>query len=251
MNVYLYDGSYEGLLTTVFESFSSKITPAEISCQEHYQPLFTGHTLHVVTDEKKAERVLKGIMKKTSPEATDSILKAFLSETPDMEMLIYQYIKYLIEAKENVEENYSNPYVLKMKQLRKQVNREVHRMHAFVRFEKTSGDIYHSVIDPDFNVIPLIGEHFEKRYADQKWIIFDTKRKYGIYYDLETITALNSDMLNTYLSVESLISEKENAYQHLWKNYFDAVNIKERKNVKFHLQQLPKRYWKFLPEKKM
>jgi probable DNA metabolism protein len=38
-------------------------------------------------------------------------------------------------------------------------------------------------------------------------------------------------------------------FQELWNDYYQAVNIVERKNLKVHKQFLPKRFWKYLPEK--
>lgn len=253
MNTFIYDGTYEGLLTAIFEAFSTKAKPAAFTTKENYQPMLIDHAITVTTDEEKAARVLKGLEAKSSAEAVDTVLKAFLSEQHEIEMAIYQYIKYLVTAKEKVEEDFSNPYVLQMKQLRKQMGREIHRMHAFVRFQKTTDNIYYASIDPDFNVLPLIGEHFERRYADQQWMIFDTKRNYGLFYDLEKTSFIQINEIQINLRTGDLNKEvkgeKENAYQSLWKNYFDSVNIRERKNIKFHLQKIPKRYWKYLPEK--
>jgi probable DNA metabolism protein len=42
---------------------------------------------------------------------------------------------------------------------------------------------------------------------------------------------------------------KEKNYQNLWRKYFEHVNIKERKNMKLHIQHVPKRYWSLLTEK--
>jgi len=48
-----------------------------------------------------------------------------------------------------------------------------------------------------------------------------------------------------------LCDEKEALYQQLWQQYFKSVNIGARKNTRLHIQHMPKRYWKFLPEKQM
>jgi probable DNA metabolism protein len=48
---------------------------------------------------------------------------------------------------------------------------------------------------------------------------------------------------------ENVYDEKESLYQELWKQYFDSVNIKARRNMKLHIQHVPKRYWKYLIEK--
>ena len=33
----------------------------------------------------------------------------------------------------------------------------------------------------------MIQPHFKRRYQDQRWLIYDEQRKYGLYYDLKEI----------------------------------------------------------------
>ncbi|MEM9300424.1 MAG: TIGR03915 family putative DNA repair protein, partial [Bacteroidota bacterium] len=105
---------------------------------------------------------------------------------------------------------------------------------------------------PDFNVIPFIGDHFKKRYADQQWLIYDTQRDYGLYYDLETMQLIklsNSDWAGRKQIKPSVLKEGEQEFKQLWSQYFKSTSIKERKNMKLHLQHVPRRYWRYLPEK--
>jgi len=88
--------------------------------------------------------------------------------------------------------------------------------------------------------------------ADQKWIIYDMKRKYGIWYDLEQIEYMELEFSNTggnAVNGGSIYFEDEVLYQDLWKNYFTSVNIASRKNMKLHLRHIPRRYWRHLTEK--
>ena len=125
-------------------------------------------------------------------------------------------------------------------------------MEAFIRFELLKDNVYFAKIDPDFDVLTLLIPHFKNRYQDQKWLIYDLRRKYGVYYDLETVTIVTLDF-DAILSknIDNLYSDSEINYQKLWSEYFDHTNIKERKNMKLHVQHVPKRYWKYLTEKKM
>lgn len=125
-------------------------------------------------------------------------------------------------------------------------------MEAFARFQRTADDLYYAGIEPDFNVIPLLSKHFEERYADQNWLIYDLKRKYGIYYNqqkVEEITLDFSEGLQAASTVKEIFHDGEMLYQELWKDYFKHVNIPARKNIKLHLQHVPRRYWKYLTEK--
>jgi probable DNA metabolism protein len=150
----------------------------------------------------------------------------------------------------SVENSYGHFAVLRVSQISKMVSRERHRMEAFVRFSLTTDGIYFATIEPDYNVIPVLVRHFKNRYADQKWIIYDTKRKYGIYYDLSTVTEIELHFSEEFREQSPLVfSESEEIYQALWRDYFKHTNIPARKNTKLHIRHVPKRYWKLLVEK--
>ena len=252
MNIVTYDGSWQGFLTAVFEIYEYKLTDVNC-CNMHTAPatLF-GKVHHAQTNAAKADRVLGSLQKKLSATGLQNVYKNFLSELPDVENTMVRFLQYVIASKQNVENNYGNADVLKIQQISKKVHREKHRMDAFIRFQRTKDDLYFAIVKPDFNVLPLIASHFEKRYADQRWLIYDELRKYGIYYDLQNVNevALNFtiDTQNA-ATVAAIYNEEENLYQMLWQQYFSSVNIKARKNTKLHIQHMPRRYWKFLTEK--
>ncbi len=181
------------------------------------------------------------------------VYHTFLSEMNNIEMMIYQYLQLAFSANYNISVNYREEYVLQIKQIQRKVLREAHRMFMFVRFQKTNDDIYFAPIEPQYDVIPLIGKHFKNRFRDQVWIIYDTIRNYGLYYDLKTAQEIKLEKLGVSKSsgkIDALLLEKkEETYQILWKSYFDAINIKERKNLKVQMQFMPKRFWNYLPEK--
>ena len=210
----------------------------------------------VPTNDEHAERVLKAVDARTNGKGVKLIYCVFLSELPDKEMLIFRLIKIITDANiETILENYGNEFILKASKIERMMHREVHRMHAFVRFQKANTGIFYAAIDPDFDVLPLIGDHFERRYADQPWIIVDTKRHYALHYNLVDTQFITLDdpvfnFSNGDLKHE-IIDDKEKMYQSLWENYFHSVNIKERNNPKLHLRHVPKRYWKYLIEKKL
>lgn len=253
--VLIYDGSYEGLLSCVFFSFKNKCVPAAISTEDNCQFTLLDEVMRICTNEEYAARVLKGIDGRTHARASLLVYQLFLSELPACEMLVYRVIQAIVcKGDGSILENFANPYILKAAQIEKMIGREVHRMHAFVRFQESREGLFCAVIDPDFNVLPLIGDHFERRYADQAWLIFDARRHYGLYYDRLNMSYVQADdqvVANNYsmLQANALQDIKENKYQLLWKNYFQAVNIKERNNTKLHLRHVPRRYWKYLTEK--
>jgi probable DNA metabolism protein len=98
-------------------------------------------------------------------------------------------------------------------------------------------------------VLPLIRRHFESRFADQNWIIYDTVRNYGLCPDrIETRELkLGEEEFKVFAGEET---NAETLCQRLWKRYFEAINIAQRINPRLHISRLPRRYWKCLPEKR-
>ena len=262
-SILLYEPSFEGWLSAVYYVYEHKLQHDEslqLIAQDRYVPSLISVATSVNTDDEQARRVLTKLNKLLSRSGMRQILWGFLSEKDNIGTTLFHIVKYAIDyPKRRVLEDLGHLDVLELAQTVKSVGREKHRMEAFVRFEHTTDDIYFARVAPDFNVLPLIGEHFRQRYQDQHWAIYDLTRGYGIYYDkslstpshpaaLQTITDLDDAVLRNPASIHSA---DEQRYQKFWQGYFTNVNIKERKNPRLHKQYLPQRYWKYLSEKQV
>lgn len=248
----IYNGSFENFLIAVFEVYEYKIKGPDIKAEGKANSSLFGAPHIVYEDKNKAERVLKGLQQKITPLALRNLYKTFLSELNGIENVLLRYIQYVMRSANSVERNFANADVLMINQTAKKVDREKHRMKAFIRFQKTKDALYYAIVQPDFNVLPLLVSHFKERYADQRWLIYDVRRKYGLYYDIQNVTEVKIDFtenINDALARQHIYDEQEDIYQSLWQTYFDNVNIKARKNMKLHIQHMPKRYWKYLVEK--
>lgn len=255
MTTLLYDGSFGGWLTSVFEVYERRLDDVRIAKTGSAIPDVFGTTLDVETEEAKARRVWAGLAKKLSPAATERIFSASLSEIPGTEDQLLSYARYVFSSPENVEEDYGHPAVLWVTQTARKVWREKHRMEAFVRFQELKDGLYFSLVEPDHNVLPLIAPHFRSRYADQDWLIYDGRRHYGIHYKKsigsveEVFFAESEAPTSNHVSADSL-NERETLFQTLWQDYFRHTGIPARVNPKLHLSHIPLRYWKHLTEKK-
>ncbi|TGE14316.1 TIGR03915 family putative DNA repair protein [Hymenobacter elongatus] len=250
---YAYDGSFEGLLTVLFTIYDRKAAPNSIQPLGAVQGGLFTQPLLVETHEATAGRVWEGLLKHMTPEARTKLFHAFLSEQSDRELLIFRYADLAMRSARDIADNFADDNVRRVAHLAQQMGREKHRMEAFVRFEKTSDELFHATIEPDFDVLPLIAPHFTKRYADQRWLIFDQRRHYGLYYDLHRTDIVQFEA-GTAAPRRSGVSatvldEREPLFKVLWQTYFDHVNIPERKNMKLHRRHIPLRYWKYLSEK--
>lgn len=252
MKYLIYDNTFDGFLCAVFEIYELKLKDAFIRKEDNQLPSLFGDHIQVSTCETKAKRVSDKLEKLMGTNGFRKLWKAWLTEESHVEDCIFGTIRYCLEQQRNVLSDFGNLYVIELSQKLKMIEREKHRMEAFVRFQRTNDELYYAVIEPDFNVVPLLIPHFKNRYADQRWLIFDLKRKYGIYYDLfdvDVVTFGEAELQQLKMPGKAVFQEDEALYQTLWKDYFKSANIKSRKNTKLHVQHVPRRYWKYLTEK--
>ncbi|AOM75962.1 TIGR03915 family putative DNA repair protein [Pedobacter steynii] len=250
--LYVIDGSLESLLCAVFEWFERKPGKIILQLEKNHQPDAFTAAFHVHNDIKKADRVWAGLKKKLNTSWMRRFYCTFLSESAQAYSSLFEFTCYIFSNPAGSEDNYGNTYVLAVAQTARKVEREKHRMEAFIRFQHSVDGIFYCGVEPVFNVLPLIMNHFKNRYADQEWIIYDLKRHYGMYYNLEKVEEVSfnpDEEKNLNKKTGELQDAKENLYATLWQDYFKSTNISARKNTKLHVQHVPKRYWKYLTEK--
>lgn len=251
---YIFDGSYTGYLCCVFEAFERKEFHAVPITESLMESTLFPEYRTIDTDPLKFNRVLSAMEKVVERKNLNLFYHNFLSDSPVEWLNAFQLIIELFKKKKLDLRNFGDPSILRLHQTLKKVSRERHRMKAFIRFVKSADGLYTAVVEPDFNVLPLIVEFFKNRYADQDWLIYDLRRNYGFHYSANEINEVSGNINDTIpnpYELELNIDPKELEYRHLWSTYFKSTNIEARKNLKLHIRHVPKRYWKYLVEKKV
>ena len=252
MVIFRYDKTFEGLLTSVFDAYSRKIFPDKLLSAHDIEPLFA-QICHVVTSsEEKSGRVWKALQQKLPKQACNMLMYVWLSELDGIDELLFRYMRKTFDYQQSIAFNFGDADVLKIQKIARKVAHEALYIKQFLRFQKAADDIYFAPIRPIYNALPLAVNHFTDRFADQQWVIYDLRRKYGYYYDLQTareITFSDEDNVLREKLDESLMAEDEKLFQDLWKGYFKALTIKERINPRLQRQHMPVRFWRYLTEK--
>jgi probable DNA metabolism protein len=257
MQVYVFDNTLDGLLTAVFDSFFRKQQDVTLLAEGEQLPLFADEPHRVVTDGEKAERVWKGLEKQLSKDGLHMVTISWLSEERTLNQPLFNFICKVFRLKiKGLEHNASDPDVLEVRNTCRRVLHEQLRMKQFIRFQKAKDGTYLAVVSPDHNVLPIIIDHFQDRFNDQPWLIYDAKRHYGFYYDGKTViritfeneTTVPFNLDNGKLN-EEVLSNDDQLLQDLWRTYFKAICIKERMNPRKQLSDMPRRYWKYMTEK--
>ena len=244
MLAYIYDGSFEGLFTAIFEAYYRKEEPDAILQEQGLQQDLLVQYVHIVTDPVKSYRVYTSIWRNISHEALKNVYHTYLSNMPESGTLIYRYLKLGWKMGSRVDLHLSDDTVFKVMDVNRRLEFEVHRLMGFVRFRQVEGGIYYSAVSPDNNVVELLAPHFAERLSDQKWIIHDVKRELAALYNMKTW--IMSEFSAADIPGDT---EEETQYVKLWKEFFNTLAIPSRINPKLQRQLMPRRYWDHLTEK--
>ncbi len=240
---YLYDGTFDGLLTIVFDSYSHKTLPQKIVSEEEYAPNFLDKTEYINTDYNKSRRVFDGIYKNIGYETLYNNFYAFLSDGKNKEINILKYLCNGFDIGPKINTMLTISYVFSVINMRKRALSECHKLKGLLRFMEVGNNIYYASIHPDNNIIEPLGHHFIKRLPTQNFIIHDKVRNVCFLYNCQEYKIIDSANLNI-----PKITKEEEKYQELWKLFFQTISIKERKNAKCQMQFMPKKYWQDLIE---
>jgi probable DNA metabolism protein len=128
----------------------------------------------------------------------------------------------------------------------KQVSREAHHLHAFVRFIERPKDLpgpqYVAWHEPAHDILHSASEHFIGRMGQHRWLIATPRD--GVYYDGEQLIHERQCPIEW----QQLAQNVDDPHGDLWLTYYSHIFNPARLNPKVMQGHLPVRFWKNLPE---
>jgi len=238
--VYVYDGSFAGFLCCVHESFYTKELPSDIVSVGRYEPSLYEQKL-IRTDETKAIKVQKSISK-ISTRTLSITQHVFLChhDKKDLKLLLFLIVAFREGSKTAL--MLGKAEVSAVLDMERHLLGERHLLSGFIRFADY-GDMLCAIISPKNFVLPLLGEHFVRRFPNENFMIYDKTNKAALIYQdkkLEITAVEEVEFADE--------SEEELKYQALWKNFYKTIGIKERLNPRCRMSHMPKRYWENMVE---
>lgn len=245
MIVYTYDGSFQGLLTCVYEGYYNESKPENIVSRAKYEPDLLSEEIFIPACTEKSEKVYNAIKTKLSSAILERVFHMYLSEAKGCDFLIFKYLKAGFSLGKTLDLHLHIDAVRESIALERKVTWEAVRILGFIRFEAIAENLYYSPIEPDHNILSLIADHFSERLSGQNWIIHDMRRETACIYNttewkIIPLSKKDGDKLISYNNIYF--------YENLWKDYFETIAIQERKNIRSQKGHMPARYWKNLTE---
>lgn len=238
--IYRYDGSFEGFLCCVFDSYVNKELPAAFQDEDHLaQTLFP--VRWVGTDLRHAQRVLVSL-EKIDPWARELVVKGFLTCAPDREMILYRFIRALYDVGRPLLRQLSDDALLPLLRAVRHLDGEVHLLKGFTRFSDFEGTLA-GEIRPKNRVLPLLRPHFCARMYNETFLLYDRPHREALVHQPGKWAILPLEDFRM-----AAPSAAEAQYRRLWKRFYDTIEIKERHNPKLRQTHMPKRYWDTMTE---
>src|SRR5665647_2253695 len=126
--ILVYDGTFEGFLTVVFECYSRKLEPTNICSEKNLQEILFDGKEYIHTETSHSDRVWKGLQKKLSKELNQLPYSAFLSGEKGIEMALLHFIRMAFVSPVPIEGNFGDMDVLMVRKAARRVMQEAHRM---------------------------------------------------------------------------------------------------------------------------
>jgi probable DNA metabolism protein len=239
--IYRYDGSFDGLLCCVFESYDKKEIPLDILRPDTPQTMLFP-AKEIKTDSQKSNRVLASIPKKLGSCALDFVQRAFLTCFTQKELYILRFLRLGYRCGPSVMSMLADDVVNTLFKAVKHLDNESHLLKGFLRFSVFS-NVLVAEIAPKNYVLPLMTQHFCERYPEERFLIYDKTHGMALAYQ---------PYQSAVIPIEDLElpkpDEKEQYFRELWRLFYDTIEVEGRHNPKCRMSLMPKRYWKYMTE---
>lgn len=251
--VLLHDGSFEGFLTAVFESFRLRLPDIRIVSSSRHAANLLETPREVATDPIHARRVWNGILERAGKEVAALLRCAFRASDPGIDDSLRHHVRSLFHPCDTARgRNLLDPHVHAVHGAACRVRHEAHLMLGFVRFQEAPDASLWAVVSPEHDVVELLGPHFLARLPGHAWTIADARRGIAARSDgfrLSTLTCDPAALPRDARESARLFDSREAGWRELWTTFYDSVNIPERNNGRQMTRLLPRRYWGHLPER--
>lgn len=179
-----------------------------------------------------------------------SIPKSFinLAETAschrsdDQWALLYSVLWRIIHGERHLLSMATDPEIHRLRAMARHISRDIHKMHAFVRFRKIAEDNgreqFIAWFEPDHLIIRLAAPFFRKRFSSMDWSILTPDE--CVHWDGQKIHFTEG--------VDKSRAVESDSFDELWKTYYRSIFNPARLKVRAMQSEMPKKYWKNLPE---
>ncbi|MEO8175652.1 MAG: UdgX family uracil-DNA binding protein [Sphingomicrobium sp.] len=168
----------------------------------------------------------------------DLAKSAICHSDPERFALLYAML-FRLRSNRHALDDRADPLVDRLQRLAKEVRRDVHKMHAFVRFrEVEQGQRFVAFFEPEHHIVRHTAGFFVRRFTNMRWSILTPEL--SIHWDGEKLRegpgAIRAD------------APSGDPLEAMWQTYYASIFNPARLKVGAMLKEMPKKYWRNMPE---
>ncbi|MDR2176103.1 MAG: TIGR03915 family putative DNA repair protein [Synergistaceae bacterium] len=243
--IYLYDGSWDGLMCLVCRTAKDAEFPDGVLRSGDFSGRGQGflfETARVETVPEIAEATAAALKRRVSGTMLSDAWFALLSDSRGIEMALLKALAKVWARGRRAEADLADGHIHAVRRAALRTGAEYNKYLGVTRF-KDVGGLFYSELEPDCDVLTLLAGHFSARLPDRGWVLHDRRRGKAAVYDTRSwfVTDMN-------LPQPLPVTEEESAYQELWREFYRSTTTRGRLNCKVQRGNMPKKYWKHLVE---
>lgn len=238
---YRYDGTFDGFLTCVYESYLHKEIPSMVLGPAQMQSLLFAPR-EIETDADIARRVAQALAGKVSADFAAFVERAFLTNLPGKEVAMLRLCRMGLRSGAGVLDDLANDTVSKLTKAVLCLGHEAHLFTGFVRFQDAGGALV-AQIEPKNRVLPLMASHFADRFASETILIYDKTHREALVAQNRRARVVPLEALEV-----DPPDETERRFRALFRKFYQTIAIRERTNPVCQRGHMPLRYRGQMPE---
>jgi DNA polymerase len=218
-------------------ALANKLSPESIIWEE----LGSEQPALAMFNENEAQNTAPDVRFRVPRTFIESAKRVACDRDPKRWALLYRLLWRLTHGEPRLLDIVVDEDVNDLMRMDKAVRHDVHKMRAFVRFRaiEHDGATWHVAwFEPDHLIVELNAPFFRDRFANMCWSILTPER--CVHWDGRDLTFT--------AGVPKSEAPREDATEELWRTYYGSIFNPARVKTKAMLKEMPKRYWKNLPE---
>ncbi|WP_158269749.1 TIGR03915 family putative DNA repair protein [Desulfonatronum sp. SC1] len=244
LRIFSYDNSFDGLLCAFAAADGEGLERCGFQVGVGGRPRLWPPT-PVPVHAQTAAQFLERLRQAGGEGTVQHVMYVFLAEVKDTEQPLYEFARLTLRAGRNVLGMRTNAAVRRVVDWKAKVGKEAHRVTGLLRFMELQDGTLYARFEPDHNVLPFVTPHFQRRFPRENWVIHDLRRGLAVAWDGQTL----HPVVGVPDNVDALLSQREIAFQDLWREYVQSLAVPERRNPALQRRFMPRRYWKHLVER--
>ncbi|WP_188262283.1 UdgX family uracil-DNA binding protein [Azospirillum tabaci] len=177
------------------------------------------------------------------PQAVGRLIETVVCHSdPERYALLHRLVWRVLNGERALLDQHADPLVHRLERLDKAVRRDIHKMHAFLRFRALpgpdGGERYVAWFEPDHHIVEAVAPFFVERFESMVWTILTPKG--SLHWDRQR--------LMTGPPAERPDSLADDRFAEGWQRYYESTFNPARVNPTAMRAEMPRKYWANMPE---